>query len=288
MNFRKYFQVRSYDFKIRQYIKRLIKAKEILNNGFIFGDQFSSGLIHTNSLETQRNWQSLYRGYEDELLIKETIQDIRHFTMVTYDGLMTTYNISKFVLENNISGVFVETGTWMGGSAAMICAAIKNLNESRKIHLFDSFEGLPNPQQVDYEPWMEKDWALNLSQFDGVIEKCGALIARQSDVENVLFNIIKIPPNIIKFHVGWFQDTVPEASKTIGEIAVLRLDGDLYESTLICLRHLYPLVVKGGFIIIDDYGLKGCRQACEDFFREINIKPYLHFIDAVGRYFVKE
>jgi O-methyltransferase len=88
--------------------------------------------------------------------------------------------------------------------------------------------------------------------------------------------------------VGWFQETLPKARNLIGEISLLRLDGDLYESTLVCLRNLYPSVVRGGFVIIDDYGLKGCRMACEFYFEEIGINPYLHHIDAVGRYFVKD
>ena len=285
----KYLLYENYAYKIHYYFEKMRKLLHFISNKCeIVGDYFSSSLIHVNSIENQKNWKYINRGYESEGKLKELIQEIRYYTMVTYDGLVTTYNISKYVLENNISGSFIETGTWRGGSAAIMCAAIRDSGVKREIHLFDSFEGLPNPQKVDYEPWMEKDWALNPSQFNGAIEKCGALVSSKSDVENVLFNTIQIPTTLVKFHVGWFQDTIPLASKQITEIAVLRLDGDLYESTYICLRHLYPLVVKGGFIIIDDYGLKGCRQACEDYFREMNIRPFMHFVDAVARYFVKE
>lgn len=287
-NIKKYLIPENYAFKIKNaWIKFSKLISFTINNCDVTGNYFPSDVIHVNSIETQRNWAYLYRQYEDEKNLKNLIQRVRFHTMVTYDGLATTYNVSKYVIENRISGAFVETGTWMGGSAAMMCAAIKDLGESRAIHLFDSFEGLPNPKLIDYEPWMEKDWALNLSQFNGAKEKCGALISSKADAENVLFNIIKIPNNFVTFHVGWFEDTIPLASKQIGEIAVLRLDGDLYESTLISLRNLYPLVARGGFVIIDDYGLKGCKQACQDYFKEMNINPYLHHIDAVARYFVK-
>jgi len=90
------------------------------------------------------------------------------------------------------------------------------------------------------------------------------------------------------FHVEWFQDTVPEAAPKIGSIALLRLEGDLYDSTLICLRNLYPLVIKGGFVIIDDWGMVGCRRACQDYFKELGINPFVHYVDATVRYIVKE
>lgn len=72
-----------------------------------------------------------------------------------------------------------------------------------------------------------------------------------------------VPEDFLVWHPGWFQDTVPGAN--IDQIALLRLDGDLYESTLVCLQHLYPRVVSGGWVIVDDYGLPGCREAVNQF-----------------------
>ena len=89
----------------------------------------------------------------------------------------------------------------------------------------------------------------------------------KKQVEEFLVGRLNVSPQNLIFHVGWFQQTVPQAAKEIREIALLRLDGDLYESTVVCLENLYDAVVPGGFIIIDDYGyLEGCRRAVNEFF----------------------
>jgi len=158
----------------------------------------------------------------------------------------------------------------------------------RQLHFFDSFQGLPNPVASEYESWMLDSWGISKEDANGSLVGTNALVATQQQVEEAVIKIGGYPEKLIKFHVGWFQDTVPPASKEIGPIALLRLDGDLYESTMVCLRDLYPLVVDGGFVIIDDYGLSGCRRAIEDYFKEVNINPYLHYVDAIGRYFIKK
>ena len=255
--------------------------------GFPSSNCFPSDMIHTNSIWTLSNWKFLNRGYVDEPYIKSCIANIRNHTMVTHDGLMSTFDIASHILRSNIKGVFVETGCCKGGSAAIMAFALIRHDQFRVMHLFDSFEGLPNPSIDEYESWMQTDWNIPQVNADGSLVSSGALLAERADVENLLFNIVGYPKDKVLFHVGWFQDTVPSSKDSIGDIALLRLDGDLYESTLVCLRNLYPLVVRGGFIIIDDYGLKGCRMACDDYFEEINIRPYLSYIDGIGRYFIK-
>ena len=161
----------------------------------------------------------------------------------------------------------------------------KNL---RDLHLFDSFEGLPNPVAKEYQSWMKTSWGIDEKDADGCLKKSNLLYATKEEAENVIYEIAKYPSELVHFHVGWFQNTVPESIKSINKIALLRLDGDLYESTIVCLKYLYPLVVNGGFIIIDDYGLNGCRMAIEEFFVEKNINPFLHYVDGLGRYFIKK
>ncbi|MFH0986197.1 MAG: TylF/MycF/NovP-related O-methyltransferase [Candidatus Omnitrophota bacterium] len=251
---------------------------------------FNSSMIHTNCPRNQEYWQYLLRGYDGEAFMKEAIQKVRAFTMCTYDALLNICAVVRYLEEGNIKGAFVETGVCSGGSTAvMALASLKWGKGNRHFHLFDSFEGIPNPQlEKDYCDWMAKDWAIPAEQCDGKLVSSGALIASQADAEKVLFDIAKYPKDLATFHVGWFQNTVPVAAKTMGPIALLRLDGDLYESTLVCLRNLYPLVNKGGFIIIDDWSLKGCRTACEEFFKEIGIRPFIHYADFTVRYFVKD
>jgi hypothetical protein len=82
--------------------------------------------------------------------------------------------------------------------------------------------------------------------------------------------------------------TLPNDADEVGEIAILRLDGDWYASTRVCLEHLYDKVVRGGFIIVDDYGCyEGCKKAVDEFMKTKSIQAYLNFIDDTGRYWIK-
>lgn len=248
---------------------------------------FPAHFIHTNDKWTLRNWNYLNRGYEDEGFIKDAITKIRGYTMVTHDGLLMTYDIASHLVRADVAGAFLETGVHRGGAAAMMAMAALRGGSTRQLHLFDSFAGIPHPSPAEYEEWMEPQWGFRKDEADGQLVASQRMAAEQQHAEKVLFELAAYPRNAVTFHVGWFQDTVPKAAATIGRIALLRLDGDLYESTLVCLRHLYPLVVPGGFVIVDDYAIKGCRMACEEYFVEAGIKPYMHHIDHLARYFVK-
>lgn len=248
---------------------------------------FPTYFIHTNDKWTLANWDYLNRGYADEAYIKEAITKVRNYTMVTHDGLLATYDIASYLVRANIEGAFVETGVHRGGSTAMMAFAALRQGKARDLHLFDSFEGIPHPVEAEYEDWMEDQWGVPKKEADGALVGSGRIAAEQCHAEKVLYEIAGYPKERIKFHVGWFQDTAPLAKDSIDRIALLRLDGDLYESTLVCLKHLYPLVVKGGFVIVDDYAFKGCRMACEEYFAELGIQPYMHHIDHLARYFVK-
>ena len=89
-------------------------------------------------------------------------------------------------------------------------------------------------------------------------------------------------------HQGWFQDTVPRDAAAVGPIALLRLDGDWYDSTKVCLEGLYPSVVKYGSIVVDDYGhFEGCRKAVDEFVADLGYPVMLHHVDYSGRYWIK-
>jgi hypothetical protein len=168
-----------------------------------------------------------------------------------------TYDLARNVLARGIPGDFVECGVFAGASCAIMARAILDhhnspsvmpFDGSRRVHLFDSFDGIPAPGPHD-DP----------SQVRAGEARCS--------LPNVKNNMRKwgIPDELLVYHQGDFRETVPlEAGRgdgTIGQIALLRLDGDLYESTKVCIEHLYPLVAKGGYIICDDYDLAGCRYA---------------------------
>jgi predicted O-methyltransferase YrrM len=151
-----------------------------------------------------------------------------------------TYDIARIVIERDIVGDFVECGVYAGASAALMARALMDARDlNRVVHLFDSFEGLPEPGPDD------------LGMVAG-----GA----SCSLETVQSNMMAwgIPGDLLCYHPGWFKDTVPAFK---GKISMLRLDGDLKESTKICLEYLLPKVSLGGWVIVDDYDLPGCRAA---------------------------
>lgn len=198
---------------------------------------------------------------------------ISPYTMVTYGRLTQAFELSKIFEERKIGGAFVECGVWRGGCAAIMAYWVNKAKSNRKIWLFDSFEGLPTPTAKDGLKAMVP------------INKCEASL---ECVEFLLFSKLKLARENIYIERGWFQDTLPRARERIGDIAILRLDGDWYESTKCCLDNLYPNVIKGGYIIIDDYDCwEGSKNAVDEFLTERNIDVRLNRIDYGGRYFQK-
>jgi O-methyltransferase len=144
------------------------------------------------------------------------------------------------------TGELVECGCWRGGMSAAMAEAVPG----RKSILFDSFEGLPDPRDVD-----GSDARRFMDQGDRLVAK-----------EEVARSIMERTGAAYEIIPGWFDDTVPSYARRGASIAVLRLDGDWYDSTMTCLTHLFPLVAPGGLVIIDDYyDWEGCRRAVHDF-----------------------
>lgn len=159
---------------------------------------------------------------------------------------------------NSIDGCIVECGVWRGG---MIAGIYDYLSKKRKTFLFDSFEGLPEVKENDgkaAKKWQEEN--------DGVgLDNCKAEILFAQEAMKLANSENH---NIIK---GWFDVTIPNTQ--ISEpIAILRLDGDWYDSTMVCLENLYPLVAEDGLIIIDDYYTwDGCSRAVHDYLSKNNL-----------------
>lgn len=100
--------------------------------------------------------------------------------------------------------------------------------------------------------------------------------------------LIGYPPDKVFYHKGWFQNTVPADKQNIKSIAILRLDGDWYDSTKVCIENLYDKVVPGGFVIFDDYGLyEGCKKAVDEFFESRKESHFLNYTTRACRYFRK-
>ncbi len=196
-------------------------------------------------------------------------------TKVGHERLYNVYNLSEEIEKNKIIGSFVECGVWKGGAAAIMAYVANKYKSGRAIWLFDSFEGLPAPKDIDgvkARKCYEED--RNLSSVD--------------DVKSLFFQKFHFDKNNINIIKGWFDKTLLMYREKIGPIAILRLDGDWYESTKTCLENLYDSVISGGYVIIDDYGCwEGCKIAVNEFLAKRGIKVNLIKIDKSGYYFQK-
>lgn len=189
----------------------------------------------------------------------------------------------------NKEGVYVECGVAAGAQIiAMAYGA-----PSKTIYAFDSFEGIPLPSNRDDQyPGIkliskEEQSALP-NPGDQKLETTGATSVSEEDFW-VHIKASGVNSKNIITRPGWFEDTTagyPDNHHHLGKISILRLDGDLYNSTLVCLQNLYPKVIKGGLVIIDDWGLKGCREACEDYFEVSLALEGIKYISNIA-YFYK-
>lgn len=208
-----------------------------------------------------------------------------NYTMASYRALSNIYELAKLAEKNNIEGCFVECGVWRGGCAVMMAKIIRKFRSKRKIWLFDSFEGLPEPTPNDGQ--MAKE-IIGDKNMKGSLNSAGICIASRLDVIHLLSGLKLYTDNIIIVE-GWFQATLPKLKNKIGHIAILRLDCDWYESTKCCLENLYHNVICGGYIVIDDYGYwPGCKKATDEFLRKEGLNnAILKQVDSNCFYFQK-
>jgi O-methyltransferase len=231
-------------------------------------------------------FRTFRKGYDIEDAACEAIPQVVGATQLSYERLVTLYQQVAYLERNRLPGALVECGVWRGGAAAMM--ALANLaegSERRMLHLFDSFKGMPEPDLArDGEEALR--WAGQ--RGDGSLVSTGVNVASPEEVRSLIIGRIGYPASSVVIHRGWFQDTLPVARPRIGPIALLRVDADWYESTLVALEHLFDLVIPRGVVVIDDYGaFEGCRRATDEFLARHAPDAYLHHIDYTGRYFIK-
>jgi len=190
-------------------------------------------------------------------------------SMMGMGAMNNLHQCIETVVTDGVDGDFCETGIWRGGGCIFMAAAAKVHNQQhRLIWCCDSFEGLPKPNAELYpadkdDKCWEQELGVSVNQVKENFRKYDLLD------ENV------------RFLKGFFSDTMPVAP--IEKLAVLRLDGDMYESTIVVLRHLYSKLSPGGFVIFDDYGMiDGCDKAVHDFRAEQRIAEKLEIIGKVN------
>lgn len=178
------------------------------------------------------------------------------------------------VLKNNIPGDFIEAGVWRGGAAIFMRAILAAYNiTDRRVLVADSFQGLPRPN-VDKYAWDKDD----------IHYKLKFLAVSQAEVA-ANFEKYGLLDEQVVFLPGWFKDTLPNIPSS--QLALIRLDGDMYESTLDSLTNLYPKLSPNGFCIIDDYALTGCKAAVDEYRDKYNIQSPLVKIDWTGIFWQK-
>ena len=213
------------------------------------------------------------------------IENVKPYTMTSIERIYAIINSVRYCINNNIVGAFVECGVWKGGSVLAMIETLKSLNiNDIDIYLFDTFEGMPKPGNTDID--LKGNKAIN--EFRQKI-----LNIKSSNWCNVSLEFVEnlisksgYPSNRIHYVKGMVEETIPD--RRISQISILRLDTDWYESTKHELTYLYPLLVKHGVLIIDDYGhWKGARKAVDEYFGNSHIPIYLHRIDYTGRVTIK-
>jgi O-methyltransferase/8-demethyl-8-(2,3-dimethoxy-alpha-L-rhamnosyl)tetracenomycin-C 4'-O-methyltransferase len=218
-------------------------------------DQWSGGVFNAELRAKGRDWPA------------------KAHTMIGFERLRNIRELMSHVIGDKIPGDFVETGVWRGGACIYMRAVLKVFGvDDRRVWVADSFAGLPKPDFDRYPAQDQgdlhhtyKDLAVSLEQVQENFRKYGLL------------------DDQVRFLKGWFKDTLPAAP--IERIAVLRLDGDMYASTMDALQALGHKVSPGGFIVVDDFGaVEGCRRAIADYRQERGIQAPIYDIDGIGAY----
>ena len=216
--------------------------------------------------------------YGEYAEFSELLSSIRPYTMLSEERLFSLYSHARKVCEQNIPGHFVECGVAAGGASALLAVVIKRYSKiPRLLYSCDTFTGMPDPTGRDTARGMEANatgWGAGTCAAP---ESSVRLLCEQLGVGELLITV-----------KGLFQETLPILRETVGKIALLHLDGDWYESTRTILNSLYDVVIDGGMLQADDYGLwEGCRQAIDEFQAERGIHFELHDIDGTGVWFTK-
>jgi hypothetical protein len=216
------------------------------------------------------------------------LTEVRPYTMVSDERLIACIDAARYVATRNIPGSLVECGVWRGGAVLAMLRALQSHGVSdRDVYLFDTFEGMTEPTDVDrsttgesaVESWKASaadgkkihDWLFRPDVFN--LDDTKRVVASSG-----------YPAERLHFVPGRVEDTIPGGAPD--EIALLRLDTDWYESTKHELDHLYPRLSSGGVLIIDDYGhWHGARRAVDEYFEGSPL--LLSRIDYTGRMAVK-
>jgi hypothetical protein len=199
---------------------------------------------------------------------------VEGFTMVGLKRLNNLQACIENVIDDDVPGDLIEAGVWRGGATIFMRTLLKLRGATgRLVFVADSFEGLPPPDAENYP----KDSRASLHAVD--------FLAVPLEAVQDNFRRFGVLDDGVRFVKGWFRDTLPTLADRTW--SVIRLDGDLYESTTNALENLYPNLSPGGYVIIDDYAAETCRSAVDDYRAANGIAEEIRSIDWTGIYWRK-
>ena len=187
------------------------------------------------------------------------------YSLLHVTGFYNLYQSLRYIQANELPGDIVECGCFLGGASIFLTMLRDELAMGDKaVWLFDTFEGFPDGQQ---DALVGSGHVMHSVRFENFQQAVRANFAEATPTSGN-----------INFVQGFVEDTIPTAS--VGAISLLRLDTDFYTSTLAELQGLYGRLVRGGVIIVDDYGLfEGSRRATDEFLASLQSPPLLNRID---------
>jgi O-methyltransferase len=222
---------------------------------------------------------------------RRIVDAVAPYTMSSRQRRYALVQAVDHVLRRRVPGAFVECGVWRGGSALAMLLALQRAGASdRELWMYDTFEGMTMPSGRDvsrFDPPARQTWdaaqAAGRQAWDYLFQPDQT---GEQAVEKLLLDA-GCPRDRLHLVRGKVQDTLP--AQMPGEIALLRLDTDWYDSTRHELEHLYPRLSRGGVLIVDDYGhWQGCREAVDEYFARPDVEPVLlHRVDYTGRVAIK-
>jgi O-methyltransferase len=206
-----------------------------------------------------RSTREFPRDYDEAA--REILRAVAPYTMAHHSKLFALICAARYVNEHRIPGDVVECGVWRGGAMQAVARAFHSVGDtSRDLHLFDTFEGMPSPTEQDVRH--DGVPAANLLARASRHRAIWAVASLEDAQEG--FTHVPYPAEKIRYVKGRVEETIPEQAPE--HISILRLDTDWYESTRHELEHLYPRLVSGGVLFIDDYGYwQGSRLATDEF-----------------------
>uniref|UniRef100_UPI0012E8FAFA TylF/MycF/NovP-related O-methyltransferase n=2 Tax=Mycobacterium sp. Marseille-P9652 TaxID=2654950 RepID=UPI0012E8FAFA len=240
-------------------IHRYLNLLEASLTGMLFEDKPMSGQgeFDPNTRLLGRDWPSL----SVSMIGSVRMRNLRH--------------ACETVILDGVEGDFIETGVWRGGACILMKGVLAAYcDDNRRVFVADSFAGLPPPDP--------RNFPIDVNSAAGQLHAVAELRVSRNAVEDNFRRFGLLDQRVV-FLEGWFKDTLPCAP--IDKLAVLRLDGDMYESTIEALNELYHKVSYGGFVIVDDYGvIEVCAKAVHDFRERYGISSPILPIDGIGVY----